>query len=231
MTKSQIPKHIAIIMDGNGRWAKQRGLPRIEGHRRGASSLKEAVKTCAEIGVKYLTVYAFSTENWRRPKEEVGFLMGLLSATIEREIDHLHKNRVRLRFLGRLNMLPQNLQQKIRKAEAKTSNNTALNLNIMLSYGGRAELIDALRSIMKSNIKIEKIDEKLISKHLYTAGMPDPDLLIRTAGEMRVSNFMLWQIAYTELWVTEILWPDFKKDHLLAAIAGYNKRIRKYGSL
>lgn len=231
MTKSQIPKHIAIIMDGNGRWARQRGLPRIEGHRRGASSLREAVKACAEIGVKYLTVYAFSTENWRRPKEEVGFLMGLLSATIDREIGQLHKNRIRLRFLGRLGMLPQNLQKKIRNAEEKTSNNTALNLNIMLSYGGRAELIDAFTSIMKSNVKSEKVDEKLISKYLYTSGMPDPDLLIRTAGEMRVSNFMLWQIAYTELWVTEVLWPDFKKDHLLAAIEGYNKRIRKYGSL
>lgn len=218
-------------MDGNGRWAKQRGLPRIEGHRRGANSLKEVVKASRELGIKYLTVYAFSTENWKRPKEEVGFLMRLLSSTIDREIDELNKNRIRLRFLGKLDMLPQNLQNKIKTAQEKTKDNNKLTMNIMLSYGGRAEIVDAVKSIVKKGIKGDKIDEKLVSGFLYTAGIPDPDLLIRTAGEMRVSNFMLWQLAYTELWVTEVLWPDFGKKHLLEAVESYNKRIRKFGGL
>jgi len=227
----QIPKHIAIIMDGNGRWAQKRKLPRIEGHRRGSVSLKEAVKACVEFGVKHLTVYAFSTENWKRPKEEVGFLMNLLSSTIDREVDELNKNKIKIRFLGRISMLPEKLQEKIRSAEERTKNNGRLNLNIMLSYGGRAELTDALRSIVKNNVKSDTIDEDLISGSLYTAGIPDPDLLIRTAGEMRVSNFMLWQIAYSEIWVTDVLWPDFRKKHLLEAISDYSGRIRKFGGI
>lgn len=226
-----IPTHIAIIMDGNGRWAKKRGLPRIEGHRRGAASLKEAVKSCVEFGVKYLTVYAFSTENWKRPKEEVGFLMNLLLLTIDREIDELHKNGIKLRFLGRIGMLPEKLQKKIKAAEEKTQNNGKLNLNIMLSYGGRAEIVDSVKSIVKSGVKSDRINEESVSRHLYSAGMPDPDLLIRTAGEMRVSNFMLWQIAYSEIWVTDVLWPDFRKKHLLEAINDYRSRIRKFGGL
>jgi len=227
----QIPKHIAIIMDGNGRWAQKRKLPRIEGHRRGAISLREAVKACIELGVKYLTVYAFSTENWKRPKEEINFLMRLLSSTIEKEVDELDKNKIKVRFMGRLSMLPEKLQEKIGSAEERTKNNSKLNLNIMLSYGGRAELTDALKSIVKNNAKSDTIDEKLISDHLYTAGMPDPDLLIRTAGELRVSNFMIWQIAYSEIWVTDVLWPDFRKKHLLEAIEDYSGRIRKFGGL
>jgi len=227
----QIPKHIAIIMDGNGRWAKKRRLPRIEGHRRGAISLREAVKACIELGVKHLTVYAFSTENWKRPKEEVGFLMNLLSSTIDREIDELNKNKIKVRFLGRISMLPEKLRNKIRSAEYKTKGNSSLSLNIMLSYGGRAELTDAVKSIVKNNIKGDRIDEDLISRSLYTAGIPDPDLLIRTAGEMRVSNFMLWQIAYSEIWVTDVLWPDFRKKHLVEAISDYSGRIRKFGGL
>jgi len=227
----QIPKHIAIIMDGNGRWAQKRKLPRIEGHRRGSVSLKEAVKACVEFGVKYLTVYAFSTENWKRPKEEVGFLMNLLSSTIDREIDELNKNKIKIRFLGRISMLPEKLLNKIISAEDKTKGNSRLNLNIMLSYGGRAELTDAVKSIVKNNVKSDRINEDLISRSLYTAGMPDPDLLIRTAGEMRVSNFMLWQIAYSEIWVTDVLWPDFRKKHLLEAIDDYNGRIRKFGGV
>ena len=226
-----IPSHIAIIMDGNGRWAQKRKLPRIEGHRRGAISLREAVKACIELGVKYLTVYAFSTENWKRPKEEINFLMRLLSSTIEKEVDELDKNKIKVRFMGRLSMLPEKLQEKIGSAEERTKNNSKLNLNIMLSYGGRAELTDALKSIVKNNAKSDTIDEKLISDHLYTAGMPDPDLLIRTAGELRVSNFMIWQIAYSEIWVTDVLWPDFRKKHLLEAIEDYSGRIRKFGGL
>jgi undecaprenyl diphosphate synthase len=218
-------------MDGNGRWAQKRKLPRIEGHRRGAISLREAVKACIELGVKYLTVYAFSTENWKRPKEEINFLMRLLSSTIEKEVDELDKNKIKVRFMGRLSMLPEKLQEKIGSAEERTKNNSKLNLNIMLSYGGRAELTDALKSIVKNNAKSDTIDEKLISDHLYTAGMPDPDLLIRTAGELRVSNFMIWQIAYSEIWVTDVLWPDFRKKHLLEAIEDYSGRIRKFGGL
>ena len=231
MTKSQTPKHIAIIMDGNGRWAVKKGLSRVEGHRRGARSLNRAVAACMELGVKYLTVYAFSTENWDRPKFEVNFLMDLLSTTIENELDELDRNNIRVRFPGRRYMLPASLREKIDVAEKRTRNNKKLNLSIMLSYGGRAEIVDAVREITKERVSIGKISESLISGHLYTAGMPDPDLLIRTAGEMRISNFMLWQIAYTELWVTKVLWPDFRKRHLLRAIKSYNKRIRKFGGL
>ncbi len=218
-------------MDGNGRWARKRGLPRIEGHRNGAISLKETVKACVEFGIKYLTVYAFSTENWKRPKEEVSFLMNILSSTIDREIDELNRNGIKMRFFGRISMLPENLRKKIRSAEEKTRDNDRLNLSIMLSYGGRAEITDALKSIVKSHIKSDRINEEIISRSLYTADMPDPDLLIRTAGEMRVSNFMLWQIAYAEIWVTDVLWPDFRKKHLLEAINDYSGRVRKFGGL
>jgi undecaprenyl diphosphate synthase len=227
----KIPRHIAIIMDGNGRWAKEKGLPRIEGHKRGADSLRETIKTCMELGVKYLTVYAFSTENWNRPKTEVSFLMNLLSMTIDNELEQLNKNKIRIRFLGRLNMLPNNLNDKIVKAEKLTEKNEALDLNIMLSYGGRAEIIDAYKKLNDNNIRSEDITEELISANLYTAGLPDPDLLIRTANEMRVSNFMLWQIAYSEIYVTTTLWPDFRKKDLLEAVESYNNRTRKFGGL
>jgi len=227
----KIPNHIAIIMDGNGRWARKRGLPRIEGHRNGAISLKETVKACMELGIKYLTVYAFSTENWKRPKEEVSFLMNILSMTIDREIDELDRNGIKMRFFGRISMLPEKLRKKIRSAEEKTTDNERLNLNIMLSYGGRAEITDAIKSIVKDQVKSDKINEDTVSQSLYTADIPDPDLLIRTAGEMRVSNFMLWQIAYAEIWVTDVLWPDFRKKHLLEAISDYGERVRKFGGL
>jgi undecaprenyl diphosphate synthase len=226
-----VPRHIAIIMDGNGRWAKKRGMPRIEGHRRGAASLKEAVRTCMELGVQYLTVYAFSTENWKRPKEEVSFLMKLLTSTIAKEMGELAKNNVKLRFLGRISMLPEDLRKKIHAAEKRTQDNTALNLNIMLSYGGRAEIVDAVKTIVNKNGKGDTINEELISQHLYTSGMPDPDLLIRTAGEMRISNFMLWQLAYSEIWVTDVFWPDFRKKHLIEAVEDYGKRTRRFGGL
>ena len=231
MPKQKIPQHIAIIMDGNGRWARQKGLPRIEGHRRGAESLKETIKGCIELGIKYLTVYAFSTENWKRPKAEVNFLMKLIAVTIENELEGLKKNSIRIRFLGRTGMLTPAIQAKINNAEQRTKNCTALNLNIMISYGARAEITDALLSIISENPPHEKVDEELISRHLYTAGIPDPDLMIRTAGEMRLSNFMLWQLAYTELYFTDTLWPDFGKKHLLKAIRSYNKRVRKFGGI
>ncbi|MFC1559694.1 isoprenyl transferase [Candidatus Margulisiibacteriota bacterium] len=229
--KTNTPKHIAIIMDGNGRWARRRGLPRIEGHRRGAVSLKEMVKSCAKLGVKYLTVYAFSTENWKRPKPEVNFLMDLLSQTIDKEVGELKKNKVRLRFLGKIHMLPAKLQNKIKKSERRTAKNKGLQLNVCLSYGGRAEVVDAVKLLLKKRVDSGKITEKLFSKHLYTAGMPDPDLLIRTASEFRVSNFLIWQIAYSEIWITDTLWPDFREKHLLEAIGEYKKRERRFGRL
>jgi len=214
-------------MDGNGRWAKKKGLPRIAGHKVGADSLKEAVKTCAEVGVKHLTVYAFSTENWKRPADEVNFLMSLFSQTLDREIEELQKNNVRLRFLGRLQDFSSDLQTKMRAAMDRLSKNTGLNLNVMASYGGRAEIVDAVTTIINEGRKT--IDETGFGQYLYTKDIPDPDLLIRTASEMRVSNFLLWQIAYAEIYVTEVLWPDFRKKELLAAIEDYSRRERRFG--
>jgi len=221
------PQHVAIIMDGNGRWAKERGLPRIAGHREGAESLRAVLSACAEFGVKYLTVYAFSTENWRRPKNEVDFLMSLFSETIDREMDELMENRVRLRFLGRISRFSPKLQKKMENAMKKTENNDRITLNVMVNYGGRAELVDAVNAIINEGRKT--IDEEAISQRLYTKGIPDPDLLIRTASEMRVSNFLLWQIAYAEIFVTPVLWPDFRREQLREAIDDYQKRVRKFG--
>lgn len=226
---SKVPQHIAIIMDGNGRWAKQRGLPHIMGHRQGVAALKEAVKTCGELGVKYLTVYAFSTENWGRPEQEVNFLMNLFSEKIEKEIEELNQKNVRWRFLGRLQGLPKKLHERIQRAMDKLDKNTGLNFNIMVNYGGRAEIVDAIKSINNGQLDNEQINEAVITEHLYTRGIPDPDLLIRTANEMRISNFLLWQIAYSEIYVTPVLWPDFKKENLLEAIQEFNKRERRYG--
>src|SRR3989339_507169 len=211
----QIPAHIAVIMDGNGRWAKKRGLPPIAGHKKGADALKETVKACAEIGVKHLTVYAFSTENWGRPKEEV---------------EELNRNNVRLRFLGRLGQFSEKLQAKMKESMEKLQNNTGLNLNVMVNYGGRAEIVDALQELLNSpHLNVGNISESDISNHLYTAGIPDPDLLIRTANEMRISNFLLWQLAYAEIYVTPVFWPDFGKPQLLEAITDFNKRERRFG--
>jgi undecaprenyl diphosphate synthase len=216
-------------MDGNGRWAKKRGLPRIAGHKRGGDSLKAVLKAAAELGVKYLSVYAFSTENWGRPKAEVDFLMGLFSQTIDRQMEELMENEVRLRFLGRLDKLSAPLQKKMQAAMEKTRENKLINLNVMVNYGGRAEIVDTLQSLIDSGEKT--IDEKAISSRLYTKDIPDPDLLIRTASEFRVSNFMLWQIAYAEIYVTATLWPDFRKEQLVEAIENYQKRERRYGKL
>ena len=221
--------HIAIIMDGNGRWAKLRGLPRIAGHKMGVEALRGVVKACPEFGVRTLSVYAFSTENWDRPKDEVDFLMSLLGETIDREVEELNKNGVKIRFFGRLWQLPESVQKKISEATERTSHNDRLNLNIMLSYGGRAELVDAFKKMTNDKLTNDKINEETISNYLYTKGIPDPDLLIRTASEMRVSNFLLWQIAYAELYVTETLWPDFKKEDLAKAISDYQKRVRRFG--
>ena len=214
-------------MDGSGRWAKKRGLPRIAGHREGAESLRAVLKTCGEIGVKYLTVYAFSTENWRRPKPEVEFLMQLFSRTIKREIDSMMKNEVKLNFLGRISKFSPALKKNMKEAAERTKDNCRITLNIMVNYGGRAELTDAVQAIIdKGQIKV---DEETINQHLYTKGMPDPDLLIRTASEMRISNFLLWQIAYSEIYITPSFWPDFRKEQLMEAIAEYQKRVRKFG--
>jgi len=224
---NKVPQHIAIIMDGNGRWAEAKGLPRIAGHREGTNSLREILKVCAEIGVKYLTVYAFSTENWRRPQEEVDFLMDLLAQSIEDEMEELMSNRVKINFLGRLSQFSTELRQRMGKAMETTKNNEHITLNVMVNYGGRAELVDAFQSMI--NEKQKTIDEETISAHLYTRGMPDPDLLIRTANELRISNFLLWQIAYAEIYVTPTFWPDFRREQLMAAVTDYQKRTRKFG--
>ncbi|MGD0649616.1 MAG: isoprenyl transferase [Verrucomicrobiia bacterium] len=228
-----IPRHVAIIMDGNGRWARQRGLPRIEGHRAGAESVREIVRVSGEVGVEYLTLYAFSIENWDRPKAEVTALMHLLEFYLTQEIPELNKNNVRLAAIGRLHELPQTAQRQLDKSIEALSRNTGLTLVLALSYGGRAEIVDAMRSIGRElkagRLDIADIDEKVISQHLYTRGITDPDLLIRTSGEMRVSNFLLWQISYAEIYVTDTLWPDFRKEAFMKALEDYSKRHRRFG--
>lgn len=230
-----MPKHIAIIMDGNGRWAQKRGLPRAAGHRAGVESLKHIVKACLDLQIKYLTVYAFSTENWKRPKEEVNILMNLLTEYLEKEVADLHRHKVRINPIGRIKELPETAQIQLQKAVSLTTGNSALTLNVALNYGGRAEIIDAVKAIydliQKGLLSQEEIDEGFFSTRLYTAGCPDPDLLIRPSGEMRISNFLLWQLAYTEFWVTDTLWPDFRKIHLLQALIDYQKRDRRFGGL
>jgi len=218
-------------MDGNGRWARARGLPRVAGHREGAESIRSVLKACVEFGVKYLTVYAFSTENWERPRDEVGFLMSLFSRTIDKEIDELDKNGVRLQFLGRLEKFSAELREKMQKSEARTKNNQRISVNVMVNYGGRAEIVDAFRKMTNDQLTNDQINEETIGNYLYTKGIPDPDLLIRTASEMRISNFLLWQIAYSEIYVTSTLWPDFKREQLIEAIEAYEKRERRFGKV
>ncbi len=222
-------KHIAIIMDGNRRWAKKRLMPSAVGHKEGVKALKRAVKACAELGVKYLTVYAFSTENWNRKQEEVDFLMNLLAATIENELEELHKSNVVLSFLGDLGTLNKELQATLSAASKKTHNNSGVHLQIAFNYGARNEIVSAVKNIVAEGIEADKIDEKLISQHLYTKNIPDPDLLIRTGGEKRISNFLLWQIAYSEILVLKTYWPDFDKETLAAAIKEFSKRQRRFG--
>lgn len=233
--KASLPRHVAIIMDGNGRWARERHLPRIEGHRAGAESARAIIRAAGELGIKYLTLYAFSVENWNRPKDEVDALMKYLVHYLKSETPELNKNNVQLNVIGQIYRLPENVQEHLRKSIATLSKNNGLSLIMALSYGGRTEIVDAVRSIA-SKVKAGEVDpaeinEQLFAQHLYTRNLPDPDVLIRTSGEMRVSNFLLWQISYTELVVTQTLWPDFRKAQLYAAIEEYTRRHRRFGAL
>lgn len=226
----KIPRHIAIIMDGNGRWAEQRHLPRMAGHRAGTENLRQIIEACVEFGVQYLTIYAFSTENWKRPRDEVDGLMQILAESIEKELNDLHKQGTRLIHIGRLEQLKDPLRQKVMDAMRLTRENTRLTLCIAWNYGGRDELVYALQNIIRSGVAAEKVNEELISNHLFTADIPDPDLVIRTSGEMRTSNFLLWQSAYAEWFFTPVLWPDFNKEELRKAILDYGRRERRFGS-
>ncbi|HEX6209400.1 MAG TPA: isoprenyl transferase [Methylomirabilota bacterium] len=227
----QLPAHIAIIMDGNGRWAARRHLPRVEGHRAGIDAVRDAVEASARLGIGVLTLYAFSVENWKRPEAEVSTLMTLLKRYLRLELDTLLRNNIRFRAIGRIHELAPDVQEELAEATARTASNAGLQFNIALNYGGRAELVDAIRGLVASGTPVSSIDERRVADALYTAGQPDPDLLIRTSGEMRVSNFLLWQIAYAEIWVTDTLWPDFRTRHLLQAVLEYQKRDRRYGGL
>jgi undecaprenyl diphosphate synthase len=227
----RIPRHVAIIMDGNGRWAAQRHLPRVEGHRAGIDAVRDTVETSARLGLDVLTLYAFSVENWKRPKTEVSVLMSLLRRYLRLELETLMQNNIRFTAIGRPNELPEDVYHELLQAEAKTSRNSGMRFNIALNYGGRAEIVDAARRAIESGVSPSSLDEARFSEFLYTAGQPDPDLLIRTSGEMRISNFLLWQIAYAEIWVTDTLWPDFRCQHLLEAVIAYQKRDRRYGGI
>jgi undecaprenyl diphosphate synthase len=229
INRRALPAHIAVIMDGNGRWARKRGLPRVAGHRSGINAVREVVEGCAELGISVLTLYAFSVENWKRPAAEVRTLMLLLKEYLNRELDNLNRNNIRFQTIGRTDQLEPSVRQEIDKAIARTRSNTGMAFVVALNYGGRAEIVDAVNRLLSA--RCESVDEAEFSRHLYTAGLPDPDLLIRTSGEMRVSNFLLWQIAYTEIYVTETLWPDFGKRDLYEAIIAFQKRERRYGGL
>lgn len=229
IVKSTNLKHIAIIMDGNRRWAKEKFLPSAAGHSKGVESLKKTMRIFDEYGIKYLTVYAFSTENWNRKQEEVEFLMGLLAKTLSNELDEMHEENVKIKFLGNIEKLNEKLIKIVRNAEEKTKNNTGVNLNIAFNYGSRDEIVNAVREITKQGVSPEDITEELISQNLYTKNIPDPDLLIRTGGEKRISNYLLWQLAYSELYVTDAFWPEFGRDELDKAILEFEKRNRRYG--
>jgi undecaprenyl diphosphate synthase len=229
----RLPQHIAVIMDGNGRWAKKRRLPRIAGHRAGIRAVRQAVEACARLGVPYLTLYAFSVENWKRPHTEVKLLMALLREYLKKEIGELNKQNISLGVIGRISELPKPVQGDLQNAIERTRQNSGMRLTLALNYGARAELVDAVRALaeqLNRNGSLA-IDEESLSRHLYTHGLPDPDLLIRTSGEMRLSNFLLWQVAYSEIWVSETLWPDFTQKDLLQAIIDFQKRERRYGGL
>ncbi len=227
----QLPQHVAIIMDGNGRWASRRHLPRVEGHRAGIQAVRDTIEASARLGIRVLTLYAFSVENWKRPPTEVDTLMLLLKRYIRSELNTLNTNNICFRVVGRAGDLAPDIQQELLTAEERTSRNTGMTFNIALNYGGRTEIVDAVRRALQAGLAPEDLDEEVFSGLLYTAGQPDPDLLIRTSGEMRVSNFLLWQIAYAEIWVTDTLWPDFRCRHLLQAILDYQKRDRRYGGI
>ena len=231
----RLPGHVAVIMDGNGRWARQRGLPRVMGHRAGVEALKRTLRLCSDWGIGALTAYAFSTENWSRPGEEVSFLMALFERVLARELEALEKEQVRIRFLGDLEQLPEKLQNLIADATSRTAANTGIHFNVCTNYGGRRELVRAARRLAerveRGELASEGIDEAQFAAELFTAGEPDPDLLIRTSGEQRISNFLLWQLAYAELHITEVLWPDFDREALLAAMVDYQGRRRRFGGV
>ena len=233
INKDNLPKHLAIIMDGNGRWAKQKGLLRAFGHENGTKSVKVTVETCAKLGIENLTLYAFSTENWNRPKLEVDTLMNLLISSLKKEFETLQKNNIKLNCIGTIDLLPSKAKKELLEVIEKTKNNTRMTLTLALSYGSREEMLNAVKNIcdkVKNNIiSIDSIDESIINQHLYTHNLPDVDLLIRTSGEHRISNFLLWQIAYAELYFTDVLWPDFKEEDLYEAIISYQKRERRFG--
>ena len=232
---TRLPRHIAVIMDGNGRWAKRRHLPRVAGHRAGVEAVRTTVETSARLGIDVLTLYAFSVENWKRPPFEIEALMTFLKEYLRKELEHIHRNNIRFETIGRVNELDESVQFELRSAIRKTANNTGMVLNVALNYGGRVELVDACRKLLDKCLAEgrapETITEAEITRHLYTANLPDPDLLIRTSGELRLSNFLLWQIAYSEIYVTDVLWPDFRRPDLFAAIIDFQKRERRYGGL
>ena len=227
----RLPAHIAVIMDGNGRWAAQRHLPRVEGHRAGIDAVRDTVETAARLGLGVLTLYAFSVENWKRPASEVSMLMRLLKRYLRSELETLLANDIRFQVIGRMEELSPDIQNELRAAIERTAGSKGMLFNIALNYGGRAEIVDAARRAIESGIRPERLDEERFAGFLYTAGQPDPDLLIRTSGEMRVSNYLLWQIAYAEIYVTETLWPDFRRRHLLEGVLAYQKRERRYGGI
>lgn len=233
LAAGNIPRHIAIIMDGNGRWARRRGLPRVKGHEAGKTAVREAVEGAVELGVEVLTLYTFSLENWQRPRQEIATLMRLLREVLVEERDSLRQNGVSLRVSGRVADLPKYVRHVLDHTQRALSGGTSMTLNLALSYGGRGEIVDAMRAIgreiEKGRLAARAIDEEVVAQHLYTAGLPDPDLLIRTSGELRLSNFLLWQLAYAELWVTDVLWPDFRKRDLFLACDSYQRRERRFG--
>jgi undecaprenyl diphosphate synthase len=228
---TRLPRHVAIIMDGNGRWARRRRLPRVAGHRAGIEAVRDTVESSARLGLEVLTLYAFSLENWKRPRTEVDTLMGLLQEYLRKELQTLQRNDIRFRVIGRPGDLAESVQGELRSAVDATAGNRGMVFNIALSYGGRAEIVDACRALLREGADPEALDEAAFARRLYTAGLPDPDLLLRTSGEMRVSNFLLWQIAYAEMWVTPTLWPDFRRRHLLEAILDYQHRERRFGGV
>ena len=233
--RSALPAHIAIIMDGNGRWAQRRGLPRVAGHRAGITAVREVVEGSAELGIPVLTLYAFSVENWKRPLSEVTVLMQLLKEYLKKELDNIHRNNIRFRAIGRMDELDASVRREVEKAMAHTCDNTGMVFNVALNYSGRAEIVDAVNRLLRNGGREAALNgtlsEEQFAEYLYTAGQPDPDLLIRTSGELRISNFLLWQIAYAEIWVTDTLWPDFDRQQLYEAIIAFQKRERRYGGL